>query len=80
MIEKARELGNEIGCRFVTLDSKTDLVGWYGEQGFKPNEKDNADRQREAEEREKDKAAIAGRSPEPVVIPVSMRFDLQGVT
>lgn len=51
-IYKAKELSNEIGCRFVTLDAKTDIVKWYEDQGFIANRKDNADRQREAEARE----------------------------
>lgn len=80
VIDKARNLSNEVGCRFVTLDSKTDLVGWYGEQGFKPNEKDNEERQREAEMREKERADKEGREPRQIVLPVSMRFDLHGVS
>jgi GNAT superfamily N-acetyltransferase len=78
-IRKAKELSNEIGCRFVTLDAKTDIVKWYEEQGFMPNNKDNEERQREAEQREKDLAEKEQRPPRPISIPVSMRIDLHSV-
>lgn len=78
-IRKAKELSEEVGCRFVTLDAKTDLVKWYAYQGFKENEKDNANRVAEAEEREKTKAKAENREPRKVVLPVSMRIDLHTI-
>lgn len=39
-INKAKALGKEVGCRFVTLDAKPDLVSWYEDKsGFIKNEK-----------------------------------------
>lgn len=78
-IRKAKELSSEVGCRFVTLDAKADLVQWYAYQGFRENEKDNVDRLAEAEEREKAKAKAENREPREIVLPVSMRIDLHTI-
>ncbi len=40
----ALELEEKVGCRYVTLDAKGDLVDWYRKQGFMLNEKDNEEK------------------------------------
>ena len=54
-------------CRYVTLDARPDLIGWYARQGFVPNELRQQERIRDAIEHRRD----------PATIPVSMRFDLR---
>lgn len=56
-----------IGCRYLTLDSQPDLVGWYEGQGMKRNKEEQKYREHVAREK--------GRSVEDLAI--SMRFDLR---
>ena len=37
VIALALELSQQTGCRYVTVDAKPELVGWYQELGFKIN-------------------------------------------
>ena len=67
-IETARTFRRSVGCRYVTLDARTEaLAGWYERQGFVRNRLEQTMRVREAAER--------GREPDRV--PISMRFDLR---
>jgi GNAT superfamily N-acetyltransferase len=66
VVELAYEIGESVGCRYVTLDAQPDLEAWYAAQGFVRNELHQQQR--------KDDAALHHRDPER--IPVSMRFDL----
>jgi len=52
--------------RYVTVDARPDVAGWYELQGFVRNELDQQTRQRQAIEHGRDPASIA----------VSMRYDL----
>lgn len=63
----AQRVGEQVGCRYLTIDAQRDLVTWYEGIGFKPNEL--RQQQRIAE-------AIQHRR-EPEAIPVSMRLDLR---
>lgn len=67
VIALAIELSKRAGCRYVTVDAKPDLVGWYQSLGFEINQLKQKQRI----------AAAAGRNPDE--IPVSMRFDLREV-
>jgi GNAT superfamily N-acetyltransferase len=66
-IALAVELSLRAGCRYVTVDAKPDVVGWYQSLGFEINQLKQKQRI----------AAAADRSPDE--IPVSMRFDLREV-
>jgi len=65
-IQLAYDVGQHVGCRYVTLDAQPDLESWYGAQGFVRNELHQQQR--------KDDAVLHRRDPER--IPISMRFDL----
>jgi GNAT superfamily N-acetyltransferase len=67
VVRLAQRVGDQVGCRYVTVDAKPDLVEWYATQGFKKNQL--RQQQRIAE------AIQYGRDPSR--IPVSMRFDLR---
>lgn len=67
VIALAIELSWYVGCRYVTLDAKPDLVEWYSGLGFEINQLKQKQRI----------AAAAHRNPDE--IPVSMRFDLREV-
>lgn len=67
VINRARKEGRRVGCRYVTLDSQPDLVGWYERQGFERN--------RLRQDRRVQDALAHGRDP--VAIAVSMRYDLR---
>ncbi|MGH2509528.1 MAG: hypothetical protein ACRDHZ_19290, partial [Ktedonobacteraceae bacterium] len=69
----ASHVKQEVGCRYVTLDAKTDLVKWYLGQGFELNEKDNEER---AAQLAATKMSDAKRQKREAELPVSMRFDL----
>jgi ribosomal protein S18 acetylase RimI-like enzyme len=56
-----------VGCRYLTLDSQPNLVGWYERMGFKRNIEEQRYRERLARERNRPLEAL----------PVSMRFDLR---
>lgn len=67
-IQTASMFRGRIGCRYVTLDARTEgLVHWYEAQGFVRNKEEQKRRREDAERR--------GRVPEQVA--VSMRFDLR---
>ncbi|HEX5723913.1 MAG TPA: hypothetical protein VFX98_00530 [Longimicrobiaceae bacterium] len=65
----AREAGDPLGCRYLTLDAQPELVAWYERQGFVRNRLRQRERRKEA--------AVHGRDPD--AIAVSMRFDLREV-
>ncbi len=66
VIALALELSQQTGCRYVTVDAKPELVGWYQELGFKIN-------------KVMQKQRIAATTRKPEEIPVSMRLDLREV-
>jgi GNAT superfamily N-acetyltransferase len=66
-IALAVELSQRAGCRYVTVDAKPDLIGWYQSLGFEINQLKQKQRI----------AAVGDRNPDE--IPVSMRFDLREV-
>lgn len=63
----AQEEAERVGCRYVSVDARPDLVGWYERRGFKRNK---LRQQRRIED-----ALAHGRDPD--LIAVSMRFDLR---
>jgi GNAT superfamily N-acetyltransferase len=67
VIELATAVSALVACRYVVLDARPELVGWYERQGFVINK---------VEQRAREEAAArrGGSS-----IPVSMRFDLREV-
>jgi GNAT superfamily N-acetyltransferase len=62
----ALELGELVGCRYVTLDAQPELEPWYAAQGFVRNALHQQQRV--------DEAVLHSRDPERT--PVSMRYDL----
>ncbi|HEY0023037.1 MAG TPA: hypothetical protein VGB24_09005 [Longimicrobium sp.] len=56
-----------VACRYVVLDARPELVGWYERQGFVINK---------VEQRAREEAAARRGASS---IPVSMRFDLREV-
>lgn len=67
VIKLARLQGQQVGCRYVTLDAQPDLVSWYESQGFHRNDLRQTERILDA--------LTHGREPERIA--VSMRFDLR---
>jgi GNAT superfamily N-acetyltransferase len=67
MVGLARESSEFVGCRYLALDARPDLVGWYAKRGFRINK---------VMQKERIEAATGKRDP--ADIPVSMRFDLLG--
>lgn len=65
MIGLARESGEYVGCRYLALDSRPDLVDWYAKSGFRIN-KVMQKRRIEAAAGARDRSELT----------VSMRFDL----
>jgi GNAT superfamily N-acetyltransferase len=63
----ARQVGERVACRYVTLDAEPDLVPWYESQGFARNRLRQQERVDDAVRHRRD----------PTLIPVSMRFDLR---
>lgn len=63
----ARDIGERVGCRYVTLDAQPALQSWYGELGFARNELHQEQRIQEAVTHQRDPASV----------PVSMRYDLR---
>jgi len=63
---QARRVSQRIGGRYVILDAKPALVGFYGKSGFVVNDTAQAERVAEAQKSGRTEAEIA----------VSMRFDL----
>ena len=37
-VRLAQRVGDQVGCRYLTVDAQPDLVSWYEKQGFKQNE------------------------------------------
>jgi ribosomal protein S18 acetylase RimI-like enzyme len=62
----ASDLRARVGCRYLTVDAKADVVGWYRSQEFKVNKEERKARERRAAERQ-----VLVES-----LPVSMRLDL----
>lgn len=65
VISLARILSRRAGCRYLTLDAKPDLTGWYETRGFRINKIEQKQRIE----------AMAGERPLEELA-VSMRFDL----
>jgi len=65
----AREVGDRVACRYVTLDAQPDLVAWYEGQGFVRDRLRQQERIDDAVRHQRD----------PALIPVSMRFDLRPI-
>lgn len=65
MVGLAREEAADVGCRYVVLDAKPDLVSWYERQGFRINRR-----------MQKDRVEAAAGTGQPQELAVSMRFDL----
>lgn len=63
----ARQIGDRVGCRYVTLDAQPDLHGWYEELGFVRNELNQEQRIQDAVTHRRDPASV----------PISMRYDLR---
>ena len=61
----AGDAARQLGCRYVILDSKPDLVDWYSTLGFRINK---------VMQKQRIEAAAGKRNP--AAVPVSMRFDL----
>jgi GNAT superfamily N-acetyltransferase len=69
----ATQVKEAVGCRYVTLDAKTDLVDWYTKQGFVINDKDQEERVKEVEALHMRQVQKEKRLE---TLPVSMRQDL----
>lgn len=63
----AERVGDQVGCRYMTLDAQPDLEGWYESLGFLKNRTRQQERIAEAMLHHRDPAHVA----------VSMRFDLR---
>lgn len=66
----ALEVRRQVGCRYVTVDAKPDLVEWYADQEFKRNKIDRKEKEERAREHGLDIDEM----------PVSMRMDLLSLT
>lgn len=66
-VELAREVGQRVACRYLTLDAQPDLVGWYEALGFVRNRVRQEERIADAIRHRRD----------PERVPVSMRFDMR---
>jgi GNAT superfamily N-acetyltransferase len=67
VLELAYDIGENVGCRYVTLDAQPELEEWYAARGFVKNRLAHEQRVADAIRHQRDPAAIA----------VSMRFDLR---
>lgn len=67
IIGLARETGRNIGCRFVAVDARPGLDGWYEKLAFKPNRLLQQRRIEQALEKRRDVQGLA----------TSMRYDLR---
>ena len=63
----AQEIRQRVACRYVSLDSRPELVAWYTRLGFVVNKTRQAERIEDAIRHRRDPEQIA----------VSMRFDLR---
>ena len=66
VIQYARRVGPDVGFRYVTLDARPELEGWYAAQGFVRNKL--------VQKRRLEHARAKGHDEDEVAI--SMRFDL----
>jgi ribosomal protein S18 acetylase RimI-like enzyme len=66
-VQMARTFRGMMGCRYITLDARPELIGWYERQGFKLNKEEQASREEAARKRGIDLEHFAR----------SMRFDLR---
>lgn len=69
VVSQARRFAADAGCRYVTLDARPGLDGWYERRGFKPNRLMQERRIRFALEKNRDPDRLA----------TSMRFDIGNV-
>jgi GNAT superfamily N-acetyltransferase len=69
VIVLAQKLGTLVGCRYVTVDAREDMVGWYERLNFKLNKRMQEHRIERALKMHRDPAHLA----------VSMRFDIRMV-
>lgn len=67
VIGLAYDVGELVGCRYVTLDAQPGLEGWYASQGFVHNELRQQQRTEDATRHRRDPGKIA----------ISMRYDLR---
>jgi GNAT superfamily N-acetyltransferase len=67
VVRLASRVGDQVGCRYVTLDAQADLEPWYARQGFVPNQLQQLQRREDAIRHRRDPERIA----------VSMRSDLR---
>ena len=67
VIEVARRISRQAGCRYVTVDARPGIVRWYEGMGFEFNKEHQKLRLRDAERQGRDLAMLA----------VSMRFDIR---
>lgn len=63
----AERVGEQVGCRYLTLDAQPDLESWYKSLGFLRNRTHQEERIMEAKRHQRNPDSIA----------VSMRFDLR---
>jgi GNAT superfamily N-acetyltransferase len=66
VVSQARRFASDAGCRYVTLDARPGLDGWYERRGFKQNRLMQERRIRFALEKQRD----------PDLLAMSMRFDI----
>jgi hypothetical protein len=67
VVRLASRVGEQVGCRYVTLDAQPDLEGWYARQGFLRNQLQQQQRREDAISHRRDPETIA----------ISMRYDLR---
>ena len=67
IIELAFDIGEVVGCRYVTVDAQPDLEEWYKARGFVRNHLAQEQRVNDALAHRRDPAAV----------PISMRYDLR---
>jgi hypothetical protein len=67
VVRLASRVGEQVGCRYVTLDAQPELEPWYAGQGFVRNEL--------YQQQRRDDAISHGRDPDRIAI--SMRYDLR---
>lgn len=69
VIGLAVRISEAVGCRYVTVDARHDVVGWYEKLGFKHN--------RQMQEHRVERALKLGRDADRLA--KSMRFDIRDV-
>ena len=68
IVQLARNLSVRVGCRYVVVDARHDVVAWYESKGFRHN--------RRMQRIRADRALQHGRDPS--ALAQSMRFDIRG--